>query len=183
MTCPRCGEGVAAGQEYCLDCGLRLPGDGRLGPPPTGTRRIAVPLACAAVVAIVGAALAIALTRETATALTIVTATGGSEVVQIETTTGTSRLEQWPGETSGWTNVVISVPKIDGRDAAIAHAEQARQRGLARVGVLDSSRYASLHPGYWVVFAGIYPSQPEAASHLREVKAVQKGARTQRVSP
>ena len=182
MTCPRCGEGVAAGQEYCLDCGLRLPGDGRLGPPPTGARRVVVPLAFAAVVAIVGASLAIALTRETATATTIVTATGGSEVVQGATTTGPPRVERWPRGTSGWTNVVVSVPKIDGRDAAVARAEQALRRGLDRVGVLDSSRYASLHPGYWVVFAGIYPSQPEAASHLREVKAVQKGARTQRVS-
>ena len=45
--------------------------------------------------------------------------------------------------------------------------------------MLDSSRYASLHPGYWMVFAGIYPSEPEAASRLREAKAVQKGARTQ----
>ena len=29
--CPRCGETVAAGQEYCLACGLRLPGASRLG--------------------------------------------------------------------------------------------------------------------------------------------------------
>ena len=30
-SCPRCGALAAAGQEYCLECGLRLPGRARLG--------------------------------------------------------------------------------------------------------------------------------------------------------
>ena len=41
-SCPRCGEGVAAGQEYCLECGLRLVGAGRLAPPPVDGRRVMV---------------------------------------------------------------------------------------------------------------------------------------------
>lgn len=180
--CPRCGEGVAAGQEYCLECGLRLPGVVRLGPAPANRRKAAMTLVLAALVAVGGGGLAIGLTRESATATAIVTATGGSQVVATPTVAGTTRLEQWPAGTSAWTNILISVPKADGRDAAVARAEQARQKGLRRVGVLDSSRYASLHPGYWMVFAGVYPSEPEAASRLREAKAVQKGARTQRVS-
>lgn len=179
--CPRCDEGVVAGQEYCLECGLRLPGASRLGPAPIDRRRAAVPIIVAGVVAAAGAALAIGLTRQSATAVTIVTATGGSQVVAVPAA-GTSRLEQWPAGTSAWTNILVSVPKIEGRDAAVARAEQARKRGLRRVGVLDSSRYASLHPGYWMVFAGVYPSEPEAASRLREAKAAQNGARTQRVS-
>jgi len=48
--------------------------------------------------------------------------------------------------------------------------------------LLDSSRYASLHPGYWVVFAGVYPSEPEATSRLREARGVQRGAHTERIS-
>lgn len=141
-----------------------------------------MPLAVAAAVAVSGGALAIGLTRDSATATTIVTAIGGSEVVPSPTTANPNRLEQWPTGTTAWTNILISIPKVEGRDAAVARAEQARQKGLTRVGVLDSSRYASLHPGYWMVFAGVYPSQPEAASRLREAKAVQKGARSQRVS-
>ena len=180
--CPRCGEGVAAGQEYCLECGLRLPGASRLGPAPVDRRKAALTLMLAAVVAVGGAGGAIALTREAATATPIVTATGGSQVVATPTAAGATRLEKWPTDISAWTNILISVPKIDGRDAAVARAEQARRKGLRRVGVLDSSRYASLHPGYWMVFAGVYPSQPEAASRLREAKAVQRGARTQRIS-
>ena len=163
--CPRCGEQVAAGQEYCLECGLHLPGASRLGPPPADRR-----------------ALAIGLTRDTATATAIVTATGGSEPIPVPTVAGTTRLEQWPTGTNAWTNVLVSIPKVDGRDAAVARAEQARRKGLRRVGVLDSSRYASLHPGYWVVFAGVYPSEPEARSRLREARAVLHGAHTEKVS-
>ena len=37
-VCPRCGHGVAGLQEYCLSCGLRLPGRSRLGPLPTEAR-------------------------------------------------------------------------------------------------------------------------------------------------
>jgi len=180
--CPRCGEGVAAGQEYCLECGLHLPGASRLGPAPADRRKTVLTLVLAAAVAVGSAALAIALTHETATATAIVTATGGSQVVATPPVDAVARLEQWPVGTRAWTNILISIPKVEGRDAAVARADQARQKGLRRVGVLDSSRFASLHPGYWMVYAGVYPSEPEAASRLREAKAVQKGARTQRVS-
>jgi hypothetical protein len=179
--CPRCGEDVAAGQEYCLECGLRLVGVSRLEPPPADGRRVVIALVVAAVVAAGGAALAITLTRDSTTAALIATATGGSQVAAAPVV-ATTHLEQWPARTSAWTNILVSVPKVDGRDAAVARAEQARRRGLRRVGVLDSSRFASLHPGYWMVFAGVYSSQPEAASRLREARAVQRGARTQRVS-
>ena len=113
-----------------------------------------LPLLVAAVVAIAGAAAAIALTRDTATATTIVTATGGSETVRTATVGSESALAEWPTGHDRLDELLISVPKVNGRDAAVARAEQARRKGLRRVGVLDSSRYASLHPGYWVVFAG-----------------------------
>ena len=132
--------------------------------------------------AVAGGALAIGLTRETATANAIVTATGGSEFVKTPTVTNASQFEQWPASRRGWTIVLVSVPKVDGRDAAIARAANARQKGLKGVGVLDSSKFASLHPGYWIVFTGSYPSKPEAASHLRAAKSVQRGARTEHVS-
>jgi hypothetical protein len=44
------------------------------------------------------------------------------------------------------------------------------------VGILDSSRYASLHPGYWVVFAGVYDSEAEATSALESTKKVSRTA-------
>jgi hypothetical protein len=182
MQCPRCGAAVAGGQEYCLECGLRLPGSSRLGPVPVNRRRVVVSLLVTGVVALGGAAAAIALTRDTATATPIITATGGSEVVRTNPGSGASAGKDWPAGKRGWTNVLVSVPKLQGKDVALARAEQARARGLRQVGILDSSRFASLHPGYWVVFAGVYASEPEATSRLREAKGVQRGAHTARVS-
>jgi hypothetical protein len=181
MQCPRCGAGVAAGQEYCLDCGLRLPGVSRLGPVQPSRRSLLVPLLVAALVAAGGAAAAVVLTRDTAVGETIVVATGGSKAVPVATST-TESLADWPTGKNGWTNVLVSVPKVDGRDAALARAEQARRRGLKQVGVLDSSRTSSLHPGYWVVFAGVYDSEAEAASGLRQAKSVQRSAHTERIA-
>jgi len=181
MQCPRCGGPLAAGQEYCLECGLRVPGPSRLGPVPPSRRSLVLPLLLAALVAAGGATAAIALTRESATATPILTATGGSEIVPTPTV-ASDTLSDWPAGQGSWTNVIVSLPKVEGRDAALARAEQARRQGLRQVGVLDSSRYASLHPGYWVVFSGVYASEPEATSRLREAKGVQRGAHTARIT-
>jgi hypothetical protein len=68
----------------------------------------------------------------------------------------------WPAGQSGWTVVLESIPTRAGRSLAVARARDASRDGLSEVGVLDSSRYSSLHPGYYVVFSGIYASRPEA---------------------
>ena len=67
----------------------------------------------------------------------------------------------WPRNENGWTVVLTSYPKATGRTAALATADKAA-KGLRRVGILDSGGFASLQPGYLVVFAGIYPSQTDA---------------------
>jgi hypothetical protein len=71
-------------------------------------------------------------------------------------------LTAWPAGESGHTVVLQSIPKSGGRSIAIVRARAAARAGLPEVGVLDSSRYASLHPGYYVVFSGIYASRAEA---------------------
>jgi hypothetical protein len=58
------------------------------------------------------------------------------------------------------------VPSVNGRSAALAEAKQGLQVGMKQVGVLDSSRFSSLHPGYYVVFFGIYDTEAEAQSHV-----------------
>ena len=78
----------------------------------------------------------------------------------------------WPRDRRGWTIVLLSLPQSNGRDAAGAQAKKARDGGLRRVGVLDSSRYASLHPGYYVVFHGVFDSEAEASSALQRARAV-----------
>ena len=68
------------------------------------------------------------------------------------------RLIEWPRGRSGWTLVLASLPTSAKREAALAKARQALAAGLPQVGVIDSSRYSSLHPGYYVVFSGVYDS-------------------------
>jgi SPOR domain len=85
----------------------------------------------------------------------------------------TRTLTAWPQGRSGWTLVVASLPASAGRKAAVAKARQALGAGLTQVGVLDSSEYSSLHPGYFVVFSGNYASLSEAQDAAS--RAAQKG--------
>jgi len=71
-------------------------------------------------------------------------------------------LTAWPAGRSGFTVVLESIPTSAGRSLAFARARAASRAGLPQVGVLDSGRYSSLHPGYYVVFSGIYTSNGQA---------------------
>jgi hypothetical protein len=68
----------------------------------------------------------------------------------------------WPKNENGWTIVLFSFPKTTGRPSALQTADKAARSGLRQVGVLDSSLYASLQPGYYVVFTGVYPAKADA---------------------
>jgi hypothetical protein len=82
-------------------------------------------------------------------------------------------LTEWPQGRSGWTLVLASLPTSAGRPAAVAKAREALRAGVQEVGVLDSSKYSSLHPGYYVVFSGIYSSIGDAQDAVS--KAAQAG--------
>ena len=71
-------------------------------------------------------------------------------------------LTSWPASQNGFTVVLESIPTSAGRSFALARARAASRSGLPKVGVLDSGRYSSLHPGYFVVFSGIYGTRSEA---------------------
>lgn len=179
-ACPRCSEATAAAQEYCLGCGLRLPGPGRVGSAPLAPRRLALPLVAAGLVAAAGAAGAIALTWDGGDDGQVITAIGGN--VAAPEQAGAARLATWPRGREGWTIVLVSLPKRDGREEALERARLARRRGLAGVGILDSGRVAGLHPGYWVVFAGAYETEPEATSELRRARGVSRTASPRQIS-
>jgi hypothetical protein len=72
----------------------------------------------------------------------------------------------WPVGRAGWTIVLDSVPATNGRAGALGEAKQAARLGLPQVGVLDSAQFSSLHPGYFVVFTGVYGSEAAAQSHI-----------------
>jgi len=68
----------------------------------------------------------------------------------------------WPANENGWTIVLVSYPKTNGHSSALTTASKAAKSGLGEVGILDSSLFASLQPGYFVVFTGIYSSKDDA---------------------
>ncbi|HEX4745466.1 MAG TPA: hypothetical protein VFU99_01175 [Gaiellaceae bacterium] len=184
-TCPRCREPLASGQEYCLACGARIADPSRLRPRTgTGWARRAV---ATGVVALIGAGAAVALTGNQADANEVVTATGGFATAPQSTTgeapIGPSGVAEWPAEQEGWTIALASLPQTSGRAAALTRARRARAKNLPQVGVLDSSRYASLHPGYWIVFSGVYSSEAEATSALEVARRASRTAVVRRVVP
>jgi len=181
VTCPRCGTTASESQEYCLECGLRLPGGGRFKSVSLRQRSLTLPLLVTFVAASGGAAAAIVTTRDDGAAAPPIVATGGSVTITSEKSAPAFAI--WPADTDAWTIVLQSIPKKQGRDDAVAIAEAATQRKLPRVGILDSGRYASLHPGYWTVFTGVYETQPDATGALQQARAVVKTARVQHVSP
>ncbi len=164
------------------------------------------------VIAVLGTGAAIAISADGEEPEAIPTATGGSltitggtptltapEPTTAPTTTAAPTTEPatttapprpanpatvaWPRGERGWTIVLLSLPQTNGRDAAAAQAKKARDGGLRRVGVLDSSQYASLHPGYYVVFQGVYGSEAEASSALQRARTVFPSAYQREIVP
>ena len=214
--CPRCGTAYAEGQEYCLECGSRLPAAGglivRLG---SAWRRrlgwypgdwIWPALLALLIAAAAGAASALWLadrssannqtlvettpvassqqTTNTAPEPTTTTATTGTTTAKPPPPKPKNTLIRWPAGRRGWTIVLDSLPSLNGRAPAVAEAKQAIRLGMKKVGVLDSSEFSSLHPGYLVIFAGVYSSEADAQSSI--IEAHRRGYRAaypRRITP
>ena len=168
-----------------------------------------VPALLGLVIAVLGTGAAIAISGDGDEQIAISTATGGSLTVTggtptltaPEPTTAPTKTTApaataapptppvnpaaitWPRDRRGWTIVLLSLPQQNGGPAAAAQATKARDGGLRRVGVLDSSRYASLHPGYYVVFQGVYESEAEASSALQRARTVFPSAYQREIVP
>jgi hypothetical protein len=186
--CPRCGAPAASGQEYCLECGSRLAGSALTGRQGDSRRGWLLRAATALVVALAGTAVAVAATNTGRDSAEVVTATGGFATLPTTSTlpspeAGPAGIVEWPAGEDGWTIVLASLPQTEGRRAALVRTRQARRKGLSPVGILDSSRYASLHPGYWIVFTGIYGSEAEATSALQPARRFSRTAAVRRVVP
>ncbi|MGA0121844.1 MAG: hypothetical protein ACO3KD_02395 [Gaiellales bacterium] len=184
--CPACLSPVRADQRYCLECGERLTVD-EIPPPPGGGSALAergsTALVVAAVVLVlVGVGLSWLALREpgddgaaqttaTATTDTVATDTMPTDTVPTDTVitdtvmtdTGTTPTGDWPLDLTAWAVIIAS--KEQGRfselDARVI-ADEAAAAGVLQTGVLDSSAYASLNPGYWAVYSGPYATQDEA---------------------
>ena len=67
--------------------------------------------------------------------------------------------------------MLVSYPLTRGRAAPLETARRAAGLGLPEVGVLESSDFSSLHPGYAIVFSGIYSSRADAEAALTSARA------------
>jgi hypothetical protein len=215
LLCPRCAAPHDLYQEYCLECGLRLP-------PPFPVRREvwtrespvwlwAALLALLLVAAAAGAIVAVAATGDdegsanqttsqaatsaatipiiptgetitiappptttgiaTLPTTSIATTTGVTTTTATGTTTTTTGLTTWPAGRDGFTIVLKSVPTSQGRGEADATAQTARTNGLPQVGVLNSSDFSSMNPGYYVAFSGIYDTEAQAVAALPNARS------------
>ena len=208
--CPNCGAPHDVYQEYCLECGRRLPGAYVGGRYAEVWRRdspiwLWAALAALLLVALVsGAVVALAATddgksSEPATSIPVSTAPSTTSTVDVTpstitippptTTLGTTTFSTttfgtttfgttttgsnvtWPMSKDGFTVVLKSVPTSNGRSQAEAAADKARTNGLPQVGILNSSDFSSLNPGYYVTFTGIYDTESQANAALPNARS------------
>ena len=209
--CPNCGAPHDVYQEYCLECGRRLPGAYVGGRYAEVWRRdspiwLWAALAALLLVALVsGAVVALAATddgksSEPGTSIPVVstapsttstvgvapstititppTTTLGTTTFSTTTfgtttfgTTTTGSNVTWPPSKDGFTVVLKSVPTSNGRSQAEAAADKARTNGLSQVGILNSSDFSSLNPGYYVTFTGIYDTESQANAALPNARS------------
>jgi eukaryotic-like serine/threonine-protein kinase len=212
-SCPRCGARVEPGQEYCLECGLRLPGGGLTGTVGSawqrrfGRREWLLPILAALVVAAAMTGIAIAVSSndeaeggfiDATTTQSIPVPTTESVPTEPTTTAATEtepatteteptppprpQLVEWPLSQNGYTVVLASLPASGGRAIAIRKAREALRSGLPDVGVLDSGEFSSLHPGYYVVFSGIYANQRAALQATARVQRLYPAAYIRQIS-
>jgi hypothetical protein len=138
-------------------------------------------------VAVAGAVAAIAASGGNGGAEKLLTATGGFATTPSSGleggTNGSGKIVEWPTGQDGWTIALLSLPQTSGKKIAILRAQRAVRQGLGSVGILDSSRYASLHPGYWVVFSGVYTTEAEATSDLEAARGFTRTASVRRIVP
>jgi hypothetical protein len=199
--CPRCGSAASPQQDYCLECGARLPPPeaalaGPAGQIRGGARESLLTVLVAFLVAVLAAAavVGVQLAREdTEHPFFVATNEQGltepeQEEPPMETALPPDEVEveeefppedepledepepepqqqeliDWPVDTDGWTVILASLPTSAGPEAATVRAREARDAGLSEVGVLTSAEFASLHPGYFIVFSGVHATQAEA---------------------
>jgi septal ring-binding cell division protein DamX len=167
--CAQCGAELAEDQEWCLECG-----GARTMIHRAPDWRVAVAVIVSVVLLVIGGFVAVlaSLSSGTETTVTVTSsvtvthsaavtrAPGASSATTATNAAGTStaNLAAWPSGLPGWTVVLAS---SHNRATADADARRIAAEGI-QVGVLDSSDHPQLAPGYWVVFAGRYPTQQQA---------------------
>ena len=204
--CPRCGAQLRDGQDWCLECGEAV--STRIARSPGWKLPAAI---VGTVVALAAAVLlfaflelsddadraasepsptptAVAEVTPEATGTPVPTPTPATEATPEpdespvpEPTPGAQpgEVASWPSGEEAWTVVLLS---STGRAEADDRAQDLVDAGTP-AGVLRSDDYASLRPGYWVVFSGQYESREEAQTAAEGMGAQAAGAYARFVEP
>ncbi|HVL95291.1 MAG TPA: SPOR domain-containing protein [Solirubrobacteraceae bacterium] len=126
-----------------------------------------------------GATGATGPTRPTGpTGFTGATGPTGTTTATPSPTPGSGGFASWPAGRDAWTVILYSARS---RDDAENKARGFQSQGSS-VGILNSSDYSSLRPGYWVVFSGEYDSREQAQSAAEGFGSTAPGAYARRVS-
>ena len=99
------------------------------------------------------------------------------------TTTGGGSTATWPAGRTAYTVIVGSFRESRGRGPAETRAAQARNAGLTEVGIIRSSDFSSLRPGWYAVFTGIFDSRAQATTRLSQARQTYPGAYLRYVRP
>lgn len=169
-ACAHCGSNAEGGQEFCLTCGNRFERTPQ-------TLHWLWPTLGALLVAVVGATIAVGAHVKGSQEQTVV----ALSPLQPAPVASVGGLVAWPRR-DGYTIVLATVPARNGGSAADARARRALRASLPDVGILASSDYASLHPGYRVVFTGIFDSLDEAQAALPHVRSAFVNAYVQAIT-
>jgi hypothetical protein len=183
--CATCGAPRGRAYEYCLECGTRFHRVRRrvhwVWPALAALLLAAAGGAVAATTSAGGGARSmrtIVATQPLVAASPPAPRPRSSAKPKAKTRSG---LITWPGR-PGYTVVLATIPVRTGPAAAHSQALAAVQAGVRDVGVLVSSSYSGLHPGYFVVFSGVYDTLEEAQSALVSIRPVFPGAFAQQIA-
>ncbi len=187
--CPACLSPMRSDQRYCLECGERLAVD-EIPPPPGGgsafANRSTSLLAIAAVALIVigvglgwvalrdpnlgdtpDATVTDTVITDTVITDTIITDTVITDTIITDTVITDTSVSgtTWPVGESGYAVILASKDSATFTEAdAQIIAGDATAAGVPMVGVLDSSQFSTLNPGYWAVFSGPYTTLNQAVT-------------------
>lgn len=95
------------------------------------------------------------------------------------TPTTATGADSWPDGTSGWTVILASTTS---QSDATAFRDRVRATGRP-AGLIESSLYSTLRPGFWVVFSGVYTSRTQAITQAETLRSTYAGAYAQRIEP
>ncbi len=114
---------------------------------------------------------------------TITTGTTATTTTTTTTTTPSDQIRSWPPGKDGYTIVLSSTETSRGRAPAERKANNAIDAGLPEVGILNSSDYLTLNPGYYVVFTGIYNTLSQAQDALPTARSFEPLAYVREITP